>query len=210
MNKTNDNHFPHDSAREQARGHTLVFWLLVAGLSMIFLTLLVGVVYNWVTNRFPPIELPFIFYITTLLLAVTSYLIEGAWKHYRQLATEGIAPLTWMALFTGVLFIAGQTLGWYYMLEYLNLQMSTPSGAFLYLLSGVHLFHVLLVLPFQFRFALRLQEKCSGDHPDMAFLKRTIHRTRMRLIRNYWHFLGIVWVVLFIVLLGMQLLSPAL
>ncbi|MGB6386531.1 MAG: cytochrome c oxidase subunit 3 [Terriglobales bacterium] len=137
--------------------------------------------------------LPSILYFNTLLLVASSIALEVA---RRRIATfmgglkspvESPARWLYITLFLGLLFVAGQYVAWL-QLRSEGLYLATnPSSSFFYLLTAVHALHVL------------------GGLGGLIYVIRKLNKSVLR--RNqlvatarYWHFMGILWVYLLLLL----------
>jgi cytochrome c oxidase subunit 3 len=98
-------------------------------------------------------------------------------------------PARWLyiTLFLGVLFVAGQYVAWL-QLRSEGLYLATnPSSSFFYLLTAVHALHVLGGLGG----LLYVIRKLS---------KSILRRNQLVATARYWHFMGILWLYLLLLL----------
>jgi len=96
------------------------------------------------------------------------------------------------ALFT-IVFFVGQILAWQQMIEAGLFAYSNPANAFFYMFTAIHAAHLLGGLWFLLG-AVRQAGKQSDD--DTALVMR------IGLCTTYWHYLFLVWVFLFYLLLN--------
>lgn len=138
-----------------------------------------------------PVHEPHILWWNTGALVLTSMAMQATVVAARRDRPDGIR--TWL-LVAGVLtcvFLLGQAIAWQQLDAagyYLN---SNPANGFFYLLTAVHAVHVLGGLVAWGRTGLRLRR---GDDPARL-------RLSVELCATYWHFLLIIWFVLFGLLL---------
>ncbi len=164
----------------------------LAAILMFFLALTSAfVVRKGLSNDWAPVSLPPVLWLNTILLAVSSFSLERARRALRREA--GTEFHRWWALTCalGVAFLAGQVVAWQ-QLAAAGVYLSTnPSSAFFYVLTSAHGLHllggVLALLYVGFRSAE------AG-----ARLERP---TAVRVAGIYWHFMGALWVYLFLLLL---------
>ena len=62
--------------------YNIFLTLLLAGITMLFLALSAGFIYTRIEMKIPPIEMPFLFVINTLLLIGSSFTMQQANKAY--------------------------------------------------------------------------------------------------------------------------------
>jgi cytochrome c oxidase subunit 3 len=174
-----------DTAPERV---ALVFFLVVA--TVVFSLFTVGYFIRMELPDWAPIEDPAKLWFNTGLLVISSVLFQWA----RNIADSGSRKNIKTAFIGGgvfaVLFIAGQLSAWgdlnaagYYV-------ASNPAASFFFLLTGVHAVHMLGGLWVWSKSSIRL---LSGSEIKDV-------RLSIQLCTLYWHFLLIVWLVLFAVL----------
>lgn len=159
-------------ARGERAAETIVFAFL-ATVVMLF----AGFTSAWLIRRtgsdWGRLDLPSLAYVNTLVLALSSVALEFARK-----ARGGAWSRATLAL--GLVFLAGQVGLWRALSADGALVTDTPQGAFLLLLSGVHGLHLL------------------GGVVALALLVR--RAATPRLLALYWHFLGLTWLYVLLLL----------
>jgi len=136
-----------------------------------------------------------IFFVNTFVLMVSSVTLEIARRRVAAFArgqnsTRSI-PMTWLfaTLILGLLFVAGQYLGWL-RLRSAGLYLATNlSSSFFYVFTVAHAMHVLGGLMALIVVIRRLSQ------PVLSLRKSTLDSTSY-----YWHFMGILWLYLLSVL----------
>jgi cytochrome c oxidase subunit 3 len=137
--------------------------------------------------------LPSILYFNTLVLVASSVTLEIACRRVTVfmgvLKSQDESPARWLyvTLFLGLLFVVGQYVAWL-QLRSEGLYLATnPSSSFFYLLTAVHALHVL------------------GGLGGIIYVIRKLSKSALR--RNqlvatarYWHFMGILWLYLLLLL----------
>jgi cytochrome c oxidase subunit 3 len=92
-------------------------------------------------------------------------------------------------LLLGLVFVAGQYVAWL-RLKSEGLYLATnPTSSFFYVLTAVHAVHVLGGLGG----LVRIIRKLSGPFPSLR-------RSTLDATSQYWHFMGILWLYLLLVL----------
>jgi cytochrome c oxidase subunit 3/cytochrome o ubiquinol oxidase subunit 3 len=131
----------------------------------------------------PPVALS----ICLLSSSLTIHFAVGALKRSR----ETLFTVLWFfTIALGVVFLAGTALEWSHLIYGEGLTIQTNLfGTTYYSLVGLHAFHVsagLLMMAFVLAFAL------------LGWVK-PLHTERLEIISLYWHFVDVVWVVVFTV-----------
>jgi cytochrome c oxidase subunit 3 len=167
--------------------------MLVAlgGITMLFVAFTSAyVVRKGLSNDWQATPLPSVLWASTVILLGSSWTLEKA----RKSLPEQRPFLRWWSATTilGLLFLAGQLAAWA-QLRAGGMYVSTnPSSSFFYVLTGAHGVHLvggvtaLLYLSWKF-----LRGKFSRATP----------RTAVGVMSIYWHFMDVLWVYLFLLLL---------
>ncbi len=137
-----------------------------------------------------PMPEPSLLWVNTALLFLGSIVLQ--WTHMRLKGgrEEGVkAGLVLGALLT-LGFVYGQYLAWQDMRAAGYYMSSNPANAFFYVLTGVHAAHILGGLWVWTRAGIRVW---SGAAMEAI-------RLSVELCALYWHFLLLVWLVLFALL----------
>ena len=137
-----------------------------------------------------PLAEPSQLWLNTGLLVISSVLFQWA----RNIAKAGEKKNLITAFVGGgvfaLLFIAGQMLTWESLQAAGFFMTSNPANSFFYLLTGLHIAHLLGGLWVWSKSSIRL---LSGKEPEEV-------RLSIELCTLYWHFLLIVWLVMFAML----------
>lgn len=169
-------------------------WVVLFAITMMFaaftsaLVVRKGSAIDWQSFRLPPI-----LYFNTLLLAASSVTLEISRRRIATfmggLRTQVQSPGRWLyiTLGLGLLFVAGQYLAWS-QLRAEGLYLATnPSSSFFYLLTVTHALHVLGGLGGLLYVISKLR-------------KSTLRRDQLVSTARYWHFMGLLWVYLLVLL----------
>lgn len=142
------------------------------------------------------INLPTEFWISSAIILISSVtLIAAQWAYSRDQKTMGNA-MVGATLLLGLLFALFQWLGWKVLVS--NGIFFSPSdgqgalisGSFIYLLTGMHLVHVLGGL---ISLLITLFKGFMGKYSSA-----NTHGVKLASI--YWHFMGALWIYLFLFL----------
>jgi cytochrome c oxidase subunit III len=186
---------PQSSAKQQwilpSRGRVGML-MLIAAESAIFTIFVVAYIFyigKSVAGPFPKdvLELPIFISICLLSSSLTIHLAVRA-LHKARL---GSFALWWIVtLLLGTIFLAGTGREWHHLIYEKGLTVSTNLfGTTYFSLVGLHAFHVtvgLIVILAVTIFALTKQVK-----PE--------HSERLDIFSMYWHFVDVVWVIVFTV-----------
>lgn len=173
-------------------------------LGMIFALLAIGVIFvasliaYWLTcaghpyGASVPLKLPRGLYASSLLLIGVSASLEWGLRRIRANDQPGLRTGLLLTLFFAVAFLAGQALNWNSVMRANpNLEEQALGLFSFYLLTGLHAAHVLAGLV---PLGLVLYRASQRDYSSSRF-------EGVKLCAQYWHFLGVIWVILLAALL---------
>jgi cytochrome c oxidase subunit 3 len=185
----------HDRSPEPSRTG---IWVGLAAITMSFAALTSALIVRQGTaSDWRHFTLPSVLYLNTLILLASSVTLEVA---KRRLAGFALGrerrisrPLAGLAatLLLGLAFVAGQYLAWQQLRAQGLFLATNPSSSFFYLLTALHALHVLGGLAGLSLVINRL-------------LRSTLRRSTVDVTAYYWHFMGVLWLYLFL-LLGLKL-----
>jgi cytochrome c oxidase subunit III len=173
-------------------------WLLLASLSVLFFASLIGYAVIRVTKDPPPLDLgpatPGL-WVSTILLILSSLTLHGALASARRDSQGGVRAFMGLTLLLGLGFLVNQFLNWRELVALGIRPVGTGAASFnavsFYFLTGLHAAHVLGgVLPL-----LPITAAAWRGYYSRA------NHLGLRMFGMYWHFLDIVWLILFAVLL---------
>ncbi|MEI6412079.1 MAG: cytochrome c oxidase subunit 3, partial [Bacteroidota bacterium] len=174
----------------------VMLFLLLFGLSALFLALTISYVYTRVTMKVAPVQVPALFIVNTLILLGSSYTMVRARKCYLMDHTEGYQQNLRYTIWLSFLFMVMQTVAWIWLFKNnIGLNTSTTAG-YLYLISFVHLAHVVAGLPFLYLFYHTAKKRMIDPVTVLVYFSDPEKRLKLRLLTVYWHFLDGLWVYL--------------
>lgn len=179
--------------------------LLLFSLSMLFLAMTAAFVYTRVQSNLPPIKLPTLFLVNTLILLGSSYTMVSAKSAYLADNTRRYQKMLEYTLYLSVFFMLMQCLAWYQLFSqqiYIN---TDNSAGYLYVISALHFAHVIGGLPFLALFLFRAKKYMKEPVSVLVYFSDPDKRLNLRLLTVYWHFLDALWIYLILFFLINQL-----
>jgi cytochrome c oxidase subunit III len=139
-------------------------------------------------------ELPSQFWINTVIMIISSVTMVWAHRAAKKDQLEQTKLALGLTTLLGAVFLVGQWLAWGQMVEmnyYFAGAGSNSSSSFIYVLTGFHGLHIIsgivvLLIALVAAFRYKVHSK---------------NMLRMELCSTYWHFLGVLWLYLFVFLL---------
>ncbi len=176
--------------------YNILLLLSIVGLSALFLSLSAAFVYNRVQNNLPPIRLPNIFILNTLILLGSSGTMWWAKKAYLADNTGAYQRALSATILLSLTFMVAQYFGWNQLFRQNIFINSNNSAAYLYLISGLHFLHVVAGLPFLGVFLWKAYHRMKEPVSVLVYFSDPEKRLRLRLLTVYWHFLDALWIYL--------------
>lgn len=182
--------------------YSIMMYLLLAGLTMIFFGLSIAYLYTRVTKDAVPIKIPFIFIVNTLVLTASSWSLRKAKKAYKEDNTEGYQYALWGTFILTLIFMYLQFVGWK-MLWAANPNLpNSVMVDYVWALSIIHLLHILGGLPFFAIFLITAYRRMKEPVSVLVYFSDPIKQLRLRLLTLYWRFLDYLWLYLMIFFWG--------
>ena len=176
---------------KQETAHKIVLWVGIASIIMLFGGLTSAYIVRQAEGNWVLFELPLTFYISTALIILSSVSMMYALNAIKEDERKKSFTALVITFLLGLGFMTFQFLSWNELVKQEIFFIGNPSGSFLYVISGLHLAHVLG--GFIFLIAAIFKVK-SGKYNQNNYSGLTLCST-------YWHFLDALWVYLFIFLL---------
>jgi len=149
-------------------------------------------------------DLPIAFYISTAVILLSSITMVIANHHYKNDNYNHFRLFLAATFLLGIAFTILQYVGWGTMKSMgipLGGEGSNPSGSFVYIITYGHIAHLIGGL---FFLAIALVRSIYiFKNPSNSLIKNIdpTKGVRMDLLSTYWHFVGILWIYLFLFLL---------
>ena len=180
---------------------TYLFFALT-GSSILFLAL--SCVYIiWLTNNPPEneVNLPKPFIVSTILLLISSYSISICRKAYNEDDNQRLLIALSTTLGFGLAFGGFQIYGWIKLADAGFFINGEASISFVYILSGMHLTHLLGGLMYVLFLCFKVFDNWNDPVKRLVYFTNKFELIRLDIITVYWHFIDILWLVLFLTFL---------
>ena len=176
--------------------YSIMMYLVLAGLTMIFLGLSAAYLYTRVTTGVAPIKIPWLFLVNTGVLAGSSWMLRKAKSFYLKDDTEGYQRALWGTFLLTVLFMVLQYLAWKMLwAENPNLANGNMRD-YVWAISIIHFFHIIGGLPFFVIFIVTAYRRMREPVSVLVYFSDPVKQLRLRLLTLYWQFLDYLWLYL--------------
>lgn len=176
--------------------YNVLMILVIASLSVLFLSLSAAFIYTRVTSQLPPIKLPPIFLFNTLVLLASSGTMYWAKRSYLSDNTQNYQNALAATIVISLVFLVLQFLGWKSLFQQEIFISSDNAASYLYVISGLHFLHVIGGLPFIAIFLWSAKKKMKNPVSVLVYFSDPEKKLKLRLLTLYWHFLDGLWIYL--------------
>ncbi|MBN3584252.1 cytochrome c oxidase subunit 3 [Algoriphagus aestuarii] len=166
-------------------------WLFMVTVVMIFAAMTSAYIVRQSEGNWLEYDLPQIFWITSGIVVLSSVFLQYGYYSAKKDNLAGLKMGLIGAVVLGIAFLIGQWYSWVALVDEEVFFVGNPSGSFLYVFTGLHALHLIsgvifliIVLISSFRFQIHSKAM-----------------VRMEMATTYWHFLGGLWLYLFMFLL---------
>ena len=170
--------------------------LLIAGVTFLFLAFSGSYIYTRVQTGIPAIKLPILFYINTLILLSSSFVLRNCKQQYINDNTVAYQKSLGITLFLSLLFLGLQIVAWLPLYHSGVLVNQDNMATFVYLISAVHFAHVIVGIPFLALFLYTAFKRMQEPVSVLVYFSDPDKARKLKLLTIYWHFLDILWIYL--------------
>ena len=176
---------------QKQKSQKALLWLGIVSICMMFAGLTSAYVVRQAEGNWIKFDLPSQFSIGTAILLFSSITMNWAVQSIKQGNTAMLKNAVLFTWVLGIAFVWSQFASWKALVNQGIFMVGNPSGSYLYMLSGLHLAHIVGGLIFLTVVLVK------------TFLKRydAQNHLQIKLCATYWHFVDILWVYLFLFLL---------
>lgn len=166
-------------------------WLFMVTVVMVFAGLTSAYIVRQSEGNWLEYDLPEIFWLTSGIAVLSSVCLHWAYYSARKDNFTNLKIGMVLTVLLGIAFLVGQWYSWVAMVDREVFFVGNPAGSFLYVFTGLHAAHLIsgvifliIVLISTFRLKVHSQALVS-----------------IEMAATYWHFLGGLWLYLFMFLL---------
>ncbi|WP_240737152.1 cytochrome c oxidase subunit 3 [Hymenobacter metallicola] len=145
--------------------------------------------------------LPRYFSLSTVVLLISSYTLSQAQRIYRTDDMRNLTRCLGATLLLGSIFAGLQVLGWRELMNQGVFFVGEASGTYIYLISALHVAHLLGGMLFLLALMLRTLHASRDAVRSLVFIRDPYRHRQLRMLNIYWHFIDALWVALFAVFL---------
>jgi cytochrome c oxidase subunit III len=166
-------------------------WLFIVSVVMVFAGMTSAYIVRQSEGNWLDFELPTVFWYTSATIVLSSISIQWAYFSARKDSLNNLKIGLIITTILGVAFLVGQWYSWIALVDRDVYFVGNPAGSFLYVFTGLHAIHLISGVIFLIIVLI-------------SSLRNRIHSKRMvqmEMCVTFWHFLGGLWLYLFMFLL---------
>ncbi|MCC7029716.1 MAG: cytochrome c oxidase subunit 3 [Chitinophagaceae bacterium] len=184
--------------RQKIHPHKLLLWIAIASICMMFAGWTSAFLVRKAQGNWLLFSLPTAFWVSTAVILASSVTMHLSIKEFKKRNMGLYKKLISVTAILGVLFMLLQFWGFYEMHgQGVTLASNGEgiSGSFIYVISGVHILHMLggvialVIVFFVVNFRKRTKVYSSNG---------------LEILGTYWHFVDVLWIYLFLFFLFNQ------
>lgn len=166
-------------------------WIFMASVFILFMALTSAYIVRRAEGNWVFFELPSLFYSTTVVIILSSITMQWAYFAAKKDNLERVKILVTFTSLLGLVFLVGQFLGWRELITNRIFLVGNPSGSFVYIISGLHGVHLISAVVFLLIVL----------YSTFNYKVHSKNLARIEMCTTYWHFLGGLWLYLFVFLI---------
>lgn len=163
-------------------------WIFMASVMMLFLSLTSAYIVRRAEGNWVYFDLPTYFYYSSFIAVLGSVFMQVTYIAAKKELIERLKLMIVLASISGILFLISQWLGFVQMVNEGHYFAGNPSESFTYVLPWLHGVHIVSAIIFLL-FVL------------VAVFRKKINLAQIEMCATYWHFLGGLWLYLFVFLI---------
>jgi cytochrome c oxidase subunit 3 len=195
MTMTAKTHFE-DDAKKPMSMHPKKFalWLFLVTVVMIFASLTSYYIVRKSDGNWLEFDLPNYFWINTVIILMSSVTLQWAYLSAKNDQLQKLKLAILLTTILGIAFLVGQYFSWKDLYErgiFFTGASHNVAGSLIYVLSGLHGLHLLGGIIFLIVVLFS----------SLNYKIHSKNLVQIEMCATYWHFLGLLWVYLFVFLL---------
>ncbi|MES2388476.1 MAG: cytochrome c oxidase subunit 3 [Bacteroidota bacterium] len=166
-------------------------WLIIVSIVMIFASMTSAYLVRRDDGNWAEFNLPPVLWASSIVLLLSSVTMHWAYIEAKHNNFGRLRIALALTTLLGALFVYLQFTGWQYLVDVGVYLVGNPSGSFLYVITGLHAFHLISGMVF---LLIVLWQAYRSQVNSKSLVS-------IEMCTTYWHFLDGLWIYLFIFLL---------
>lgn len=176
--------------------YNILLTLVLMGVTALFFAFSAAYLYSRVQNGVPPIKLPNLFYLNTIVLLASSGTMLLAKRAYLNDETDRYQLMLGGTIFLTIIFLFSQLFAWQNLFNQQIFVNYSNTASYVYVISVLHFAHVVAGLPFLVFFLWVAIKRMKEPVSVLVYFSDPEKRLKLNLLTKYWHYLDGLWVYL--------------
>lgn len=182
-----------NTSRSLINSGKFTLWMFIVSIVMIFASLTSAYLVRRAEGNWLEFDLPSLFIWSTVVIVLSSATMHFSYTYIKKDEFNLSKLFISLTVILGVVFLLAQWYAWGQLVDmkvFFGGSSANAAGSFMYVLTGVHAFHIIsAIIYLLIVFVKTLLNKISSKNAVV-----------MQTCATYWHFLGILWIYLYIFL----------
>jgi cytochrome c oxidase subunit 3 len=185
---------------EKIHPYKMILFLGALGSFLIFTFLLIAFSVLHIHGDGQEFTLPKSFLLSTLFILSVSFFTFRADQSLRSENTKDLMKYLALTLISIALFLIMQSYSWIQMYNKGLFFDGHPSSSFMYVLSGLHMVHILIGFGFLIHSFTGIGSKTKDQIQELVFYSNPIEKTRLEILFLFWHYMTVIWLIVYLYL----------
>ncbi|MBC8173269.1 MAG: cytochrome c oxidase subunit 3 [Chitinophagales bacterium] len=174
-------------------------WLAIMAIVMMFAAFTSAyIVQRHDINNWILIQLPQMFTYSTIVIIASSISMQLSYVMFKRNRIDLYRLCITITCLLGALFLVLQINGWQQLVQSGILLSGNVAGSFVFVISGAHFLHVAGGVVALIIFSVRAFTMYKTPEDTLLLNIHPDQQTGVELMATYWHFVGFLWIYLFI------------
>lgn len=183
---------------EEMHPHEVLIYVSMIGSGVIFFFTIIAFTLSKPPEAdFFKFELPKSFIISSLVILVSSYTVSKILPAFEDDNLEEIKKWLGVTFLLGLVFGLLQFLGWKELQANNIFFQGQRSGAYLYVVSGLHILHLFGVMAFAMHLLLEAQRTSTDVVKHLIYSTNPYQKVKFKILARAWHFIDVAWMLIF-------------
>ncbi len=183
---------------EEMHPHMVLLYVSMIGSGVIFLFTIVAFTASRPENlEFLKIDFPKSFIVSSFIMLTSSFTISRVLPAFEKDDMEEVKKWLGVTLLLGLVFSAAQITGWRELQSNNIFFSGHRTGAYLYVISGLHVIHMLGVMTYLVVLLMECHKTSKDVVKHLLYATNPYQKTKFKILRDFWHFTDVAWIVLF-------------
>jgi cytochrome c oxidase subunit 3 len=185
---------------EKIHPYKMLLFLGALGSFLIFTFLLIAFSVLHIHGDGEVFILPKSFLVSTLFILSASFFTFRADQSLKAEKSKELMKYLALTLISTALFLVMQSYSWLQMYNRGLFFDGHPSSSFMYVLTGLHMVHILIGFAFLIYSFAAIGSKTKDQIQELVFYSNPFEKTRLEVLFLFWHYMTIIWLIVYLYL----------